>query len=191
MVDGPYDMTLEDVKPWVSRVASEGVPCGLISKHVEPGFLLVDGTVLLESEKDENGFYIGGAGMDGMYLKTGTLYEPVRDDNGKITSFRRMAGCLGWFSGEEQQTIFQYAMNTPEHLIEDLTAALPALKKSPQVHDLFLSTAEKLKQVPPGECQRLMADIRAAYKGRNEQSIRERQQAAEKSAKKKRRSFER
>ena len=191
MVDGPYDMTLEDVKPWVSRVASEGVPCGLISKHVEPGFLLVDGTVLLESEKDENGFYIGGAGMDGMYLKTGTLYEPVRDDNGKITSFRRMAGCLGWFSGEEQQIIFQYAMNTPEHLIEDLTAALPALKKSPRVHDLFRSTAEKLKQVPPGECQRLMADIRAAYKGRNEQSIRERQQAAEKSAKKKRRSFER
>ena len=108
MVDGPYDMTLEDVKPWVSRVASEGVPCGLISKHVEPGFLLVDGTVLLESEKDENGFYIGGAGMDGMYLKTGTLYEPVRDDNGKITSFRRMAGCLGWFSGEEQQIIFQW-----------------------------------------------------------------------------------
>ena len=184
-------MMLEDVKPWVSRVASEGVPCGLISKHVEPGFLLVDGTVLLESEKDENGFYIGGAGMDGMYLKTGTLYEPVRDDDGKITSFRRMAGCLGWFTGEEQQTIFQYAMNTPEHLIEDLTAALPALKKSPQVHDLFLSTVEKLKQVPPGECQRLMADIRAAYKGRQEQSIRERQQAAEKSAKKKRRSFER
>lgn len=191
MEQGRYDMMLEDVKPWVSRVASEGVPCGLISKHVEPGFLLVDGTVLLESEKDENGFYIGGAGMDGMYLKTGTLYEPVRDDDGKITSFRRMAGCLGWFTGEEQQTIFQYAMNTPEHLIEDLTAALPALKKSPQVHDLFLSTVEKLKQVPPGECQRLMADIRAAYKGRQEQSIRERQQAAEKSAKKKRRSFER
>ena len=36
-----------------------------------------------------------------------------------------------------------------------------------------------------------MADIRAAYKGRNEQDIRERQRAAEKSAKKKRRSFER
>ena len=191
MEQGRYDMTLEDVKPWVSRVASEGIPCGLISKHIEPGFLLVDGTVLLESEKDENGFYIGGAGMDGMYLKTGTLYEPVRDDDGKITSFRRMAGCLGWFTGEEQQAIFQYGMNTPEHLIEDLTAALPALKKSPQVHDLFLSTVEKLKQVPPGECQRLMADIRAAYKGRQEQSIRERQRAAEKSAKKKRRSFER
>ena len=191
MEQGRYDMTLEDVKPWVSRVANEGVPCGLISKHVEPGFLLVDGTVLLESEKDENGFYIGGAGMDGMYLKTGTLYEPVRDDNGKITSFRRMAGCLGWFTGEEQQTIFQYAMNTPEHLIEDLTAALPALKKSPQVHDLFLSTIEKLKQVPPGECQRLMADIRTAYKGRYEQSIRDRLKAAQKSAQKKRRSFER
>ena len=36
-----------------------------------------------------------------------------------------------------------------------------------------------------------MADIRAAYKGRNEQNIQERQRAAEKSAKKKRRSFER
>ncbi len=37
----------------------------------------------------------------------------------------------------------------------------------------------------------LLADIRAAYKGRSEQVIQERQQAAEKSAKKKRRSFER
>ena len=191
MVDGPYDMTLEDVKPWVSRVASEGVPCGLISKHVEPGFLLVDGTVLLESEKDENGFYIGGAGMDGMFLRTVERYEPVRDEDGTVTAFRRMSECLTYFTAGEQQTIFQYAMNTPEHLIEDLTAALPQLKKAPQVYDLFDSTAKKLRQIPPDKCRRLMADIRAAYKGRSEQVIQERQQAAEKSAKKKRRSFER
>ena len=184
-----YKMTLDDVPPWIARVAQKGVPCGLIDKRIEPGYLLVDGTVLLESERDENGFYIGGAGMDGMYLRTGTLYEPVRDEDGKITEFRRMTGCFGWFTGQEQQLIFQYALNTPEHLIEDLTAALPGLKKSPQVHALFSSTIEKLKQVPPGECQRIMADIHAVYQGRNQQSIRERKKAARKSNRK--RSMER
>ena len=100
-----------------------------------------------------------------------------------------MTGCFGWFTGQEQQLIFQYALNTPEHLIEDLTAALPGLKQSPQVHALFSSTIEKLKQVPPGEGQRIMADIHAVYKSRNQQSIREREKAARKSNRK--RSMER
>ena len=191
MADGRYDITLGEVPAQIVEIAQVGVPIGYINRRTDPGYMLANGTALLESEKDEAGFYVGGAGMDGMFLRTDERYEPVRDEDGDICAFRRMSDCLTRFTAEEQQTIFQYAMNTPEHLIEDLTAALPALKKSPQVHDLFLSTVEKLKQVPPSECQRLMADIRAAYKGRQEQSIRERQQAAEKSAKKKRRSFER
>lgn len=164
-----YSMTLDDIPPWVTRIARKGVSCGYPNPVTKPGYLLADGTALLESERDENGFYIGGGGMDGMYLRTGELYEPVRDENGKITAFRKMARSLSWFSGEEQHLIFQYALNTPEHLIEDLTAALPALKRSEQVHALFSSTIEKLKQLPPGECQRMMADIHAAYKGRNQQ----------------------
>ena len=157
---------------------------GLFNKHTEPGYMLADGLAVLESEKDEAGFYIGGAGMDGMFMQTPNRYEPVRNEDGKITAFRKMARSAGWFSGEEQELIFEYALNTPEHLIEDLSAALPALKKSPQVHALFSETIRKLKEVPPGECRRMMADIRAAYKGRNEQSIRERQKAARKSRKK-------
>ena len=165
-----------------------GVTMGLINKHTEPGFVLADGSAVLESEKDEAGFYIGGTGMDGMFLSTPERYEPVRDEDGAVYAFRRMSEHLTRFTGEEQQTIFQYAMNTPEHLIEDLTAALPALRKSPQVYGLFVSTLEKLKQVPEHDRERLMADIRAAYKGREIQSIRERQKKA---AQKKRRSLER
>ena len=191
MADGRYDITLDDVPAQIVEIAQVGVPIGYINRRTDPGYMLANGTALLESEKDEAGFYVGGAGMDGMYLRTPARYEPVRDEDGAVIAFRRMNEYLTSFTPGEQQTIFQYAMNTPEHLIEDLTAALPALKKSPQVHSLFASTMEKLKQVPSGECQRLMADIRAAYKGRQEQSIRERQRAAEKSAKKKRRSFER
>ena len=191
MAEGRYDITLGDVPAEIVEIAQVGVPIGYIDRRTEPGYMLANGTALLESEKDEAGFYVGGAGMEGMFLRTVERYEPVRDENGAVTAFCRMSDCLTHFTAEEQQTIFQYAMNTPEHLIEDLTAALPQLKKAPQVYDLFDSTAKKLRQIPPDKCRRLMADIRAAYKGRNEQDIRERQRAAEKSAKKKRRSFER
>ena len=191
MAEGRYDITLDDVSAEIVGIRQVGVPMGLINQHTEPGYMLENGTALLESEKDEAGFYIGGAGMDGMYLRSPARYEPVRDEDGTVTAFRRMSEYLTYFTAGEQQTIFQYAMNTPEHLIEDLTAARPQLKKAPQVYDLFDSTAKKLRQIPPDKCRRLMADIRAAYKGRSEQVIQERQQAAEKSAKKKRRSFER
>lgn len=71
-------------------IVQMGVPCGLIRKRTEPGYVLADGTVLLESERDANGCYKGGAGMDGMYLQTGRLYTPVRGDNGQIRAFREV-----------------------------------------------------------------------------------------------------
>ena len=188
MAEGRYDITLDDVPAEIVGIRQVGVPIGYINRRTDPGYMLANGTALLESEKDEAGFYVGGAGMDGMYLRTPARYEPVRDEDGAVYAFRRMSEHLTRFTGEEQQTIFQYAMNTPEHLIEDLTAALPALRKSPQVYGLFASTLEKLKQVPDHDRERLMADIRAAYKGREQQSIRERQKKA---AQKKRRSLER
>lgn len=66
------------------------VPCGLIQKHTEPGYLLADGTVLLESERDSLGRYRGGAGMDGMYLQTGQVYAPVRGVDGQINAFQEV-----------------------------------------------------------------------------------------------------
>lgn len=191
MADGRYDITLDDVPAQIVEIAQVVVPIGYINRRTDPGYMLANGTALLESEKDEAGFYVGGAGMDGMYLRTPARYEPVRDEDGTVIAFRRMNEYLTGFTPEEQELIYEYGMNTPEHLVEDLTAALLHLKKAPQVYDLFDSTAKKLRQIPPDKCRRLIADIRAAYKGRQEQSIRERQRAAEKSAKKKRRSFER
>ena len=181
-----YKMTLDDVPPWTFRVVRKGVSYGYANPITKPGFLLEDGTALLESERDENGFFIGGAGMDGMYLRIGVLYEPVRNDKGTVTAFRKMDRFVGLFTGEEQKLIVQYALNTPEHLIEDLTAALPALERNPKTHALFCETIRKLNQVPPGNCVRLMSDLHAAYKGRAEQSIRERRKAVRKSAKRER-----
>ena len=181
-----YKMTLDDIPPWISQVVRKGVLYGYVSQATKPGYVLADGTALLESERDENGFYIGGIGMDGIYLRTGALYEPVRNEKGSVTAFRKMDRFVGLFTGEEQQLIFQYALNTPAHLIEDLTDALPALERDPQTHALFCETIRKLNQVPPGNCVRLMADLRAAYQGRAEQLIRERQKAVRKSGKRER-----
>ena len=192
MEHGRYDMTLEDVPGVILSIRQTGVPVGLTATHTEPGFLLSDGTALLESEKDENGFYVGGAGMDGMYLKTGRLYEPVRDEDGTVTGFRQMSRFLGAFTGEEQKIIYQYAMNTKENLLADLDQVTQVVKQ-PQLRALFASTRNKLAQVPDQECPRLMGDIRGAYKGRHLQELRERQQNAQKSPKnaKRKRSVER
>ena len=191
MEQGRYDMTLNEVPAQIVEIAQAGVPVGLVDRHMEPGFMLADGTALLESEKDEAGFYVGGTGMDGVFLRTPDRYEPVRDDDGNITAFRQMSSYVTQFTAEEQALIFSHALNTKDNLVEDLASALPALKKSPQVYDLFASTVKKLCQVPDSASRRLMADIRAAYKGREEQSIRDRQKAVQRSAQKKRRSFER
>ena len=76
---GRYDITLGEVPGEIVGIHQVGVTVGLINQHTEPGYLLADGTALLESEKDEAGFYVGGAGMDGMFLRTAERYEPVRD----------------------------------------------------------------------------------------------------------------
>ena len=71
-------------------IAQSGVPYGLMQKRMEPGFLLADGTALLESERDGFGRYRGGAGMDGMYLQTGQLYAPVRGGDGQVKAFQEV-----------------------------------------------------------------------------------------------------
>ena len=86
-----YDITLGEVPAEIMGIDQVGVAVGLIDRHTEPGYMLADGTALLESEKDEAGFYVGGAGMDGMFLRTPARYEPVRDEDGVIYAFLRMS----------------------------------------------------------------------------------------------------
>lgn len=69
-------------------VKREGVPCGL-DKRIEPGFILADNTVILLSERDEFGYFFGGAGMDGMYLRTQETYMPVFDAGRNLLGFQQ------------------------------------------------------------------------------------------------------
>ena len=182
MEDNRYTLTLEDVPAEIIGIQQVGVPYGPNQSHTEAGYILKDGTILLEGEKDTEGFYVGGMFMDGRYLKTIHLYEPVWNSRGKVTAFRHMSPHLTYFTGAEQEVIFQYGLNTKEILIHDLEAVVQAIKH-PAIHAVFSGALNRLIPIPPEECRRLMADIRAAYKGRHEQSIRQRQQAAAKTRK--------
>ncbi len=72
-------------------IARVGVPYGLLRRRIEPGYVLTNGTVLLECEKDTLGRYQGGAGMDGMYIKIPEFYIPIFSENGQIKAFQQVA----------------------------------------------------------------------------------------------------
>lgn len=187
-----YQMTLEEVPGIILGIQKDGALMGTSTNRIESGYLLSNETVLLESKKDENGFYVGGADMNGIYLSSQERYEPVRNEDGAITDFRQMSAYLHQFSGEEQKLIFQYALNTKSNLLEDLEQILKIVKNQ-QLRQLVSGTCEKLARIPDRECIRLMADIRAAYKERNLESIRQRQKAAQRkpAMRKRKRSLER
>ena len=187
-----YQMTLEEIPGIILDIQQKGVLMGTSTNRIESGYLLSNGTVLLENEKDENGFYVGGNYVNGEYLKSQERYEPVRNKDGAITGFRQMSAYLHQFSGEEQKLIFQYALNTKNNLLEDLEQLLQIVKNQ-QLRQLVSGTCEKLAIIPDRECIRLMADIRAAYKERNLESIRQRQKAAQRkpARRKRKRSLER
>lgn len=73
-------------------VKTTAVPMGLpgMNRRTVDGYVLSDGTVLLESERDGLGRYFGGAGMDGMYLRTPRLFTPVKTASGEIRAFREV-----------------------------------------------------------------------------------------------------
>lgn len=68
------------------------VPMGLpgVNRRTVDGYVLPSGIVLLESERDQQGRYYGGAGMDGMYLRTPRLFSPVKNESGEIRAFREV-----------------------------------------------------------------------------------------------------
>lgn len=59
------------------EIMRTGVLCGFDQKEVKPGYVLTDGTILLESKRDSFGRYKGGTGVDGIYHPTGRIYAPV------------------------------------------------------------------------------------------------------------------
>ena len=73
----------------LSRLTVETVPMGLpgFGQRQERGFVLDSGYVLLNSERTPDGGYKAGAGMDGMYMMTGQVFQPVQDENGRIIAF--------------------------------------------------------------------------------------------------------
>lgn len=73
----------------LSRITAETVPMGLpgFGQRQEPGFVLDSGYVLLNSERTPDGGYKAGAGMDGMYLMTDQVFQPLQDENGRIVAF--------------------------------------------------------------------------------------------------------
>ena len=187
-----YQMTLEEMPGIILGIQQKGALMGTSTNRIESGYLLSNGTALLENEKDENGFYVGGNYVNGEYLKSQERYEPVRNKDGAITGFRQMSAYLHQLSGEEQKLIFQYALNTKNNLLEDLEQILKIVKNQ-QLRQLVSGTCEKLAIIPDRECIRLMADIRVAYKERNLESIRQRQKAAQRkpAMRKRKRSLER
>lgn len=73
----------------LSRITAETVPMGLpgFGQRQESGFVLDSGYMLLNSERTPDGGYKAGAGMDGMYMMTGQVFQPLQDENGRIVAF--------------------------------------------------------------------------------------------------------
>jgi len=73
-------------------VKATAVPMGLpgVNRRTVGCYVMSDGTVLLENERDTQGRYYGGAGMDGMYLRTPRLFTPVKNESGEIRAFREV-----------------------------------------------------------------------------------------------------
>ena len=73
-------------------IKTTAVPMGLpgANRRTVDGYVLTDGTVLLESERDTQGRYYGGAGMDGMYLRTPRLFTADKNESGEIRAFREV-----------------------------------------------------------------------------------------------------
>ena len=81
----------ERLSPEIPIKAGE-IPMGLpgVNRRTVSGFVLATGFVLLDSERDPQGRYYGGAGMDGMYLRTPHIFTPVWDASGEIRTFREV-----------------------------------------------------------------------------------------------------
>lgn len=98
-------------------IQAEGVEVGFPreARVTQPGYVLKNGTVLLESERDAQGLYRAGAGMDGMYLRVPGLYAPLVLD-GKVTGFLEV---------ENPLRTAELSMEQNENMIDGVLNNLP------------------------------------------------------------------
>lgn len=169
-MENRYTNTLAEVPATIVEIREVGVPMGFPQKQIKEGFQLCDGSVVVDSMRDANGFYIGGAGMDGMYLATEDRYEPVLDDEGLISAFRKINSYVLNFGVHQQALIAQYALNTKANLVSDLTELLKAAFPD-ELRDLVKSTVSMLTYIPDEPCRQMMADLYWVYRERNLRTI--------------------
>ena len=174
-MENRYTNTLAEVPATIVEIREVGVPMGFPQKQIKEGFQLCDGSVVVDSMRDANGFYIGGAGMDGVYLATEDCYEPVLDDEGMISAFRKINSYVLNFGVQQQALIAQYALNTKANLIADLTELLQAALPN-ELLELVKSTVAMLSYIPDEPCRQMMADLYWVYRERNLQAIQARLQ---------------
>lgn len=84
-----HPLTERDCGPDI-LIREREIPYGMWEQRIEPGYILWNGTVLLESERDDSGCYWAGGGLDGMYLRTPELYRPSYTDDGRLWAFRQV-----------------------------------------------------------------------------------------------------
>ncbi len=63
---------------------------GYKNPYYEPAYQLCNGIFLFGSERDVHGHYIGFVGMDGIYLRVPSLYQPLYDDAKVICAFEKI-----------------------------------------------------------------------------------------------------
>ena len=120
-----------------------GVPYGLLYRRTERGFVLSDGTVLLESERDASGRYKGGAGVDGMYLATGKLYKALYDGEGNVRAFLEVRA-------ENYLTSAEMGAEENYNQIDGIINNTPPPEDTPSIREsLRRFQAEASQSVPP------------------------------------------
>ena len=79
-----HPLTERDCGPDI-LIREREVPCGMGDQRMEPGYILWNGTVLLENERDDSGCYkaVGN-------LHTPEFYRPSYTDDGRLWAFRRV-----------------------------------------------------------------------------------------------------
>lgn len=112
-------------------IRAEGVEVGFPSENrtTQPGYVLKNGTVLLESERDPQGLYRAGAGMDGMYLRVPGLYAPLVLD-GKVTGFLEVENPL-----RTAELTMEQNANMIDGVLNNLPPEPPRVKQGYKVLD--------------------------------------------------------
>lgn len=68
----------------------ENILCSLSGHFYEKGYRLSNKSILLPSERDAFGNYYGGVGIGGIFLRTGTTYRPVYNEQKQLCAFEKI-----------------------------------------------------------------------------------------------------